>query len=340
VADSDISVSRAVDCRRGGRLAGGLTVETNDDESRSAARTLAEVERELSESQVQCREVEAIAGVGSWAWHIAHDEVEWSEQLYRIFGLKPDQFEATYQGYLSRVHPEDRDLARANVDRCLAQHEPFEDDLRIVQPDGTVRWVHTRGRVTLDNRGQPVRMMGTCQDINEQRETFSRLSEQALLDPLTGLPNRSLVLDRLDHAIQRSGRHQVVTAVAFVDVDDFKRVNDDLGHAVGDHVLRAMAVQLSSNVRAADTVGRFGGDEFVVVLEDVHTTSDAIRVATRLVSPIDVATPSGPSLTVTATAGVAIASSTDAPETVIRNADTAMYRAKRQGRGLVELFRA
>ena len=183
--------------------------------------------------------------------------------------------------------------------------------------------------------GEPLRLVGTCQDVTEQHELVTRLAGEALLDPLTGLHNRVSMVDRLEHAL---ARRDTVTAVLFLDVDDFKRVNDDLGHEAGDRVLLAVGDHLRRCVRTGDTVARVGGDEFVVVCEDLRPTADIHAIAERVVQVIEVETAEhGPPVFITTSVGLAIATSGDAADAVLRAADSAMYRAKRRGRGLVEV---
>jgi len=299
-----------------------------------------DLRRQLELSEDRYRDVEAIAGIGSWSWDISGDVVTWSEGLYRIFGLKPDQFEATFEGYLSRVHPEDRDLARANVEGALASGEGFSGEVRVLWPDGTTRWLHTRGAVVTDREGAPRRMTGTCQDVTEAREAMNRWAEASLRDALTGLPNRALVLDRLEQALHRSERHRVLTGVAFIDLDGLKQINDNLGHAGGDQALKTLGLQLAQRLRRGDTVGRIGGDEFLVVCEDLPEPDALVHTVGRLVQPVQMTAPSGVEVSVTVSTGLALADADDTPASVVRNADAAMYRAKRRGRGLIELFAA
>jgi diguanylate cyclase (GGDEF)-like protein len=170
----------------------------------------------------------------------------------------------------------------------------------------------------------------------ERAAAEQRLRHQALHDALTGLPNRTLLFDRLEHALSR--RDSAALALLFVDLDDFKTVNDTLGHQVGDTLLREIAPRITAAVRPADTVARFGGDEFVVLCEDLSGHSDAIRVASRVrnafEAPFDVG---GAPRRITASIGVAVSidGDTDA-NALIRDADAAVYRAKDQGRGWIE----
>jgi diguanylate cyclase (GGDEF)-like protein/PAS domain S-box-containing protein len=177
-------------------------------------------------------------------------------------------------------------------------------------------------------------------DISLLKETQQKLEQLASFDALTGLPNRRLVHDRLEHALMRAERHQVSMALMFIDLDDFKKVNDSLGHDVGDQLLREVAVRLATCIRASDTIGRIGGDEFVIVLEDACLPVDAVRVCQRievaLAAPFDL---DGHRLPTKASVGIAIfpTDGTDAA-TLLRNADAAMYQAKRTASGRFQFY--
>jgi diguanylate cyclase (GGDEF)-like protein len=178
-----------------------------------------------------------------------------------------------------------------------------------------------------------------------EREAHAvKLAHERLHDALTGLPNRALIQDRLEHALAGLARRRASVGVFFLDLDRFKRVNDSRGHGAGDELLRRVADRLASVVRAGDTVSRFGGDEFVVVCEELRDADDALRVAGRLqeaiVLPLQIA---GRELHLTASVGMALQGPADRPTTaedLITAADAAMYRAKERGRGSVEMFDA
>jgi diguanylate cyclase (GGDEF)-like protein len=167
----------------------------------------------------------------------------------------------------------------------------------------------------------------------------SKVRHQALHDPLTGLPNRSLLLDRLNHWAARAERDHSTAAVLFVDLDNFKVINDVLGHESGDRLLCAVADRLQRELRPSDTIARVGGDEFVVFCEDVPSEHDALTMVERLVrvldAPVDLG---GQSQHATASVGIALGDYRSQPEVLIRNADAAMYRAKERGRARYELF--
>jgi diguanylate cyclase (GGDEF)-like protein/PAS domain S-box-containing protein len=167
----------------------------------------------------------------------------------------------------------------------------------------------------------------------------SKVRHQALHDPLTGLPNRSLLLDRLNHWAARAERDRSTAAVLFVDLDNFKVINDALGHDQGDRLLCSVADRLQRELRPSDTIARVGGDEFVVFCEDVPSEHQALAMVDRLVraleEPFDLA---GQAQHATASIGISLGGGATGPETLIRNADAAMYRAKERGRARYELF--
>jgi diguanylate cyclase (GGDEF)-like protein/PAS domain S-box-containing protein len=181
-------------------------------------------------------------------------------------------------------------------------------------------------------------VIATMVDETERRRSADELFHRAVHDPLTGLANRVLLIDRLDHALARADRRAWTVAVLYVDLDGFKAVNDTSGHAVGDEVLKIVAERLAGAVRPEDTVARFGGDEFVVLCEDLADPGDALRVANRILA--DVGRPiqhrSGLAR-LSASIGVVLADGPGSGAALIEAADEAMYRAKRRGGAAVEL---
>ena len=175
----------------------------------------------------------------------------------------------------------------------------------------------------------------------ETEALLEQLQHRSLHDPLTGLANRKLLLDRLERALQRVERHRTQVAVLFVDVDGFKPINDELGHVAGDGILVEIARRLSAELRASDTAARFGGDEFVVVCEDLHDDAEAFAVAQRMCTALRRPLPvSGGHSAVTASIGITLASSAaQDPRELLAHADQAMYRAKRTGGDRCAVFR-
>jgi len=241
------------------------------------------------------------------------------------------------------THPEDLEASRAGLRETLSGRQVgFQVEKRYVDAHGEIVWVHLSTRLVRDPDGAPLHFVSQIQDITEQRRTSEALAHQAVHDPLTGLPNRTLLYDRIEHALDRTTRLETDVAVLFIDVDRFKVINDSLGHEAGDKLLVEVAVRLSRAVRPGDTVGRFGGDEFVVVIEGVESEHDVLALAERLSRELarPVTLEEEDDHVVTASVGVAIGGSGHTAEVLLRDADAAMYRAKSAGGGRSELFDA
>jgi diguanylate cyclase (GGDEF)-like protein/PAS domain S-box-containing protein len=239
------------------------------------------------------------------------------------------------------VHPEERSTSAELLSRMeegsVTLHRA---ETRLMRSDGRIMWaIHTSSAV----RGADGRFLYSTDqvmDVTEQRETAERLAHQALHDPLTGLPNRVLFLDRLGHALERTERTGLQVAVLFLDLDRFKVVNDSLGHGAGDQLLVEVAHRLRTVVRPLDTVARFGGDEFTILLEDVPDEGQATQIAERIgvsiSEPFDL---SDSEVFVNTSIGIALGSgAAHPPEGLVRDADAAMYRAKEKGRARYEVF--
>ena len=294
----------------------------------------------LRRSERRLIEAQRISKVGSYDFEIASNTNIWSDQLYRIYGREPQSFEASYEVFLSMLHPDDVQHVLAVHQHSLETLEPFEMEERVIWPDGQVRTLASWGEVVVDDDGHPARMVGICWDITERRAVEEQLVHDALHDRLSGLPNRTLFVDRLTQAIATLPRGNGTLAVLFLDVDRFKVINDGLGHDAGDEVLLELSRRLAALMRPGDTVARFGGDEFVVLCEELEHGAQAALIAHRLQDAIsEPVTVGGAEVVVTMSVGIAVASSEDdIASDLLRDADAAMYRAKRDGGAQALLF--
>lgn len=206
--------------------------------------------------------------------------------------------------------------------------------------DGTTLWVSTTTQ-PLSYEEQPARLV-IAHDVTHRHTTLEELTHQGTHDALTGLPNRMLFVDRLDNALARSARGTRSLAVLFCDLDRFKVINDTMGHRAGDALLQTVARRLREAVRQGDTVARFGGDEFVVLAEDLGNDVDAVAVAEQLTKSLSAPLLlEGQEIVITASIGIAVGNAdTHTGESLLRDADTALYRAKDAGRARHELFDA
>ena len=238
--------------------------------------------------------------------------------------------------WLDTLAPADRARVVAALEGVLEGSEAEVDQVKVERPDGSARWVSIRVAPVLSSH-RAGGFVGSVEDVTERRLLEQALSHDATHDRLTGLPNRSLLWEALRDQLARP---EPAVAVLFVDLDDFKFVNDSFGHETGDELLLAVADRLTDAVRPHDLVTRFGGDEFVVVCADVRDATQAERIARRLVDALTPAfTIAGREVSVSASMGLVL--STDPgldPETVLRDADTALYQAKASGKARWALF--
>jgi diguanylate cyclase (GGDEF)-like protein/PAS domain S-box-containing protein len=295
-----------------------------------------EAEEALRRSEARLAEAQRIAHLGSWEWDLRTDEVWWSDETYRIYGFEPEAFVSTFEKLMEVVYPEDRHILEATLEDALHEAKPYDFEHRVLLPGGEVRWVHRHAKLVREEGGEPLKMIGTVHDLTERKSLEERLKHQALHDSLTDLPNRHLFLDRLGQALRRTRRRRGrKVAVLFMDLDGFKVVNDSLGHEVGDRLLVAVSERLKRCLRPEDTLARFGGDEFTVLLEDLKSYKEAVGVAKRITEELgDPFALGGRDLFASASIGIALGEApTKIPGDLLQEADTAMYRAKDEGLG-------
>ena len=284
------------------------------------------------------------ANDGLWDWNLTTNQMYYSPRWKAMIGNNGHAIGSAHDDWFDRIHPSDKD----NVQTRLRAHldgvtDNFESEHRIQVEDGEYRWVLSRGMAMRTEEGRATRIAGSLADITERKQAEQQLLHNALHDALTGLPNRALFMDRLKDVIKQAKRDkQRSFAVLFLDLDRFKNLNDSLGHTLGDTFLKTVASRRKRHLRSGYTVARLGGDEFAVLLDEVTDADDAMRVANRiqeaLKKPI---TLKGYVLFTTASIGIAVADgSGDEPEDLLRDADTAMYRAKVKGRGRCQVFDA
>jgi diguanylate cyclase (GGDEF)-like protein/PAS domain S-box-containing protein len=246
------------------------------------------------------------------------------------------------RGLWDRVlHPDDEERVISNEAECARSGEKLVQEYRLRAADGRDVWIRDEMTVVFDRQtGADPLFYGVFLDVSDRKRMETELERLALYDPLTGLPNRALFADRLRQVLARRDRH-AATAVYFLDVDRFKRINDSLGHAAGDDVLREVAERLSGVVRPEDTVARFGGDEFTILCESVGGVLEAVSIADRLQRPLRSPLRAGAAeLRLSASIGVALVepSENGDGQHLIEDADAAMYRAKERGGARTELF--
>jgi diguanylate cyclase (GGDEF)-like protein/PAS domain S-box-containing protein len=277
-----------------------------------------------------------------WDWNLYSDETWWNEGVSKLFGYTAEEMGTDIKFWRERLHPDDKE----RVIRDISQHidtgkANWTDEYRFLRKNGTYAHVIDRGYVVYDAETElPVRMIGSMMDVTDRKVLEDQLTHQALHDPLTNIANRALFSNRVDHALTKLPRIGSQLAVLFLDLDNFKAINDSLGHAAGDKLLIAVAERLQDCLRTTDTAARLGGDEFAVLCESVTKVEEAIMIAERILQvfqqPFII---DGKETFVGTSIGIA-ASCDDAKtsEALLRNADLAMYLAKNEGKGTYVVF--
>jgi diguanylate cyclase (GGDEF)-like protein/PAS domain S-box-containing protein len=249
-----------------------------------------------------------------------------SRQIEPILGYTVEEWATDPELFTRLLHPDDRDRVLAAHTHTHETHEPLSLEYRLIARDGRVVHLRDEGVIVVNEHGKPLYLHGYLLDITREREAEHQLRQLALYDPLTGLANRAFFHERLKHAIKLRHDEGHATGLLYIDLDDFKGINDRWGHDLGDEVLREIGQRIEHSVRPGDTAARLGGDEFAVVLTEPVTPDDAVGVAERLLTEIGrpLKTGSGPVYT-GASIGIAFGSN---DETLLKEADIAMYRAK------------
>ena len=264
-----------------------------------------------------------------------------SDEYAKILSYEPHQFSTNTKEWQNNLHPDDVDASNNAFRKCIATRSAVELEFRRKNKFGRWIWLHTIGEIVQwSEDDEPLRIIGIATDITENKLRQEKLDIIAHYDVLTKLPNRALFSDRFNQAIAHSNRTQTSLAICFLDLDDFKPVNDTYGHDVGDQLLIEVATRIKSNIRKEDTVSRLGGDEFAILLGDLKSLEQyqetIERIHQAIANPIVIEKIDH---RVTASSGVTIYPSDRGDiDTLLRHADQAMYRAKLAGRNRFHLF--
>lgn len=282
------------------------------------------------------------AGDGVWDWNIQEDKVVFSPRYKEMYGFTDEDIASNKDAWEHRIHPDDRARVAADIHAYLeGRSTSYVNEHRVFCKDGSLKWILARGMVvSRDDEGKPLRMIGTHADITERKTTEERVLHLAHFDALTDLPNRALIMDRLQQALIMAKRDKGCMAVMFLDLDKFKPINDTFGHDIGDLLLKDVAKRLLDCVRESDTVARIGGDEFVVLLPTIEQEQDATVVAGKILHALNQPFAINDlSLNISSSIGIAIYPEHGEDEKLLLiNADIAMYHAKKHGRDNFQLY--
>ncbi len=274
--------------------------------------------------------------LGTWIWSVPSNQVICNNQKILNLGYAlqeiPDRI--GYEFFTELLHPQDYDPVMDQMRRHLKGIDPvYEVQYRIRHRDGSWRWYYDRGKVTKrDTEGRPLQLVGIVFDITRQKEMEDQLEQQNLLlkemvdhDVLTSVFSRRAIFLQLEKAVERSGE----VVVLMLDIDHFKRVNDIFGHQIGDEILIEVAHEIQRSIRGNDSLGRYGGEEFLVILEDISLV-EAMSIAERIRQSIREHTFTR-EINLTISGGLAVAKSLPVDQ-LVQEADRNLYEAKRAGR--------
>ena len=304
---------------------------------------------ELRESKSQLLTAQQIAKLGYWQLAINEDKLHWSEETGKLLGLQNNPNNGSLETLLDVIHPEDRKRVADSIriNRC-----PSNIDYRVMLEDGAILFIHQKLNLSLNDTGAD-KIIGTVQDVTERRQAEDQIRFLAFHDPVTKLPNRAYLKDLLDRSLARAERLGDTVAVYFIDLDQFKLINDTMGHTAGDMLLRDVAKRLLECVRRYDSVGRpnpdstkntnpdlivesvsrLGGDEFVIVVDGIKNSYAIVTLAERinnsLSSPFRL---QGQEVSITASIGIStFPEEANSVELILQHADVAMYHSKEEG---------
>ena len=257
-------------------------VET--DTSPMERSTNADLQGRLREAERRAFEAEAAyetllnqlpAAIYAYAPEQGGPTLAMSSYIEELLGVPRERFLSGDEVWDEVLHPDDRERAWADYESFRITGQPECGEYRYVRPDGRVVWVQDRSALVRDQEGEPLLIQGAMLDVTATKELALQMEHMAYHDVLTGLPNRAMFQDHLELALARARRHDLTVAVLFLDLDDFKPINDRFGHQIGDQVLQQVARRIRNAARDTDLVARQGGDEFLVLLADLESTDES-----------------------------------------------------------------
>lgn len=321
------------------RVRGGF-LDASDPSNATAVFVIVDItdrkraEAALRESREQLVLVIRAAQSGIWDYNLVDKQIVFSRRFLEILDFPYTTQSAALMPIIERVHHEDRERIKRVFRDHIRRHVPVQEEFRLQCANGEFVWVRGNGQAIWDETGRAIRFVGSITEISDSKRQEEEIRRLAFTDSLTGLPNRRLLEDRLEHALTAARRDGQMLVVMLLDLDGFKSVNDTHGHEAGDIVLKAVAERLRMAVRASDTVARTGGDEFVILIEDSRDANDARVLAEKLLASLREPIMAGDyQFQIGVSIGISLSpADSDQPTQLIRMADKAMYKVKESGR--------
>lgn len=277
-----------------------------------------------------------------WDFDLLKNEYWLSKEFENVFGYKLNETQTIeLESWWLNIHSEEREKVMLSFNEAMnSDAQCWSEEYSFHRAGGGYVFVLDRGYIIRNESGKAVRAIGTMMDITQRKQAEEIIRYQAVYDQLTGLPNRILFNERLLVSLKKAKTTKKMLAVMFLDLDRFKKINDTLGHAAGDRLLEGFAGRISDTLRSTDTVARWGGDEFTVLLPDINCLEDAVKTAQRILNNLKPAFKlEEQAFHVSSSIGIALyPDDGEDAETLVKNADAALYRAKEKGRNNYQLY--
>lgn len=280
------------------------------------------------------------AAEGVWQYDIISNVFTISPRFIKTLGYNEKEI-TTIGSIIEITHPDDKEAALMKFnEHILGRTEKFDSEYRLVCKDGSYKWVRATGKVLLNLKGEPYLMAGSFLDLTKLKEQQFKLEHMAYHDILTDLPNRSLFLMELEKSLKETDNKGMKLAVIFIDLDNFKDVNDTLGHSAGDLLLQALADRLKEQIRKQDVLTRLGGDEFALMIQDIDSEDEVyefcLRIKDKILEPFEF---NGYRFNISPSIGISMyPGNAENGEELLKNADTAMYRSKNLGKNTIQFY--
>ncbi|MFT7003445.1 MAG: diguanylate cyclase (GGDEF)-like protein/PAS domain S-box-containing protein [Sulfurimonas sp.] len=275
-----------------------------------------------------------ISRVGFWVLDLTNNTLFWSDEIYNMFDIKDKECKPSYDKFLNIIHPDDRDAVNESYTKSLDTKEDYIIEHRLIMDDGRIKWVTERCETEFDKNGKPLVSVGIVTDITKEKLYLQQITELSYIDNLTKLHNRKCYNERIGELLSLKKRSKTPFSMLIYDIDNFKYINDNYGHKVGDEVLIKMSKLVESLIRKSDYLFRVGGEEFVLLLTQTNL-KDAKNSALKICKSVEESLLNITEKSITISMGLSEATDSDTEDTIFKRVDKLLYKSKQSGKNKV-----
>ena len=289
---------------------------------------------ELEEQNKKLLKAQHISSMGFWELDLENNKLYWSDEIFNIFEIDSNMFEASYDGFLNVIHPDDRDAVNEAYSNSLQTKEDYFIEHRLLMKDGRIKWVKEECSTEFDDNGKPLISVGVVIDITTLHITQQKLLEQTYIDDLTKLNNRKSYNEKIKQLLSQYNRYKTPFSIIMYDIDDFKQINDTYGHSIGDDVLMDMSRLIKSHIRDTDYIFRVGGEEFVILLTETKIDKAKV-VSEKIRNSVENDLKTVKDKKITISIGLSEVREDDNEDVIYVRVDELLYKAKNSGKNKV-----